>query len=988
MPSASFAEIVDDTTAPAPVRGSGGKARFDDIIDDAPEPGLLSRAITRPLSSVVPKKTQAKVVGAILGHDVTPADEDPTLAESLAAAKESPLKAAGGVAAGLTGVPAIYDLLKTAYETGPDIARGLVNNPLETIRGGVAGVAEGAMQQATPMNALLLLMGARGRGEAAAPHVAETNVRAMPDLQVPREMPGLVKSSMITPEKATLGKRAVSGPGKIVGKAQTLSEVLQDALNANREQPAAAASAPKPFERAPAVQKALDAMQGDRKVPPMRKDLLDAMPVGENLDTLAQSGELGKFMRGAEAPSVENLEGRPLGKAAKDIAERRVANVKPPPGVSERRYSELLAKYGGKQEDTYTAGTLNKFAEMMGAKGAKIDEGIDVALKSGHVEHAANAIEEKVKLSVAELAQKMRDQYGSERAGKMMQPNKPAKIGAAQIKRLAPGPSKMPQIVKDAIQESGGLMKNGTKAQQAGYATTLGRFSNEGGAIDPKLMMAGGGAVAGAAIGATRGETGEERFTNAALGGITGAVAVPLLAHVAASSTPASKKLQSYIYSSVLSSPQSVAKAYLGGAGGAIAAGLEKIAAGDVANGSKIITELFSPKHISRMTQAFRSGGEMATGRTEAAPSIVGRVFDSVNEPAVKAMEAGGISREDAIRYTLSGVPTTQMGQDILGLWSRYFPLRLATSLFPRVGVQVLERGMERSPVGLLNLKGINEGASTATKVARAAAGTSAAVGAYAGADQVPDWAKPYLVALSGVYGLPVAAGMAVAGKQGKGVKAQVMAGVQSVTQNMPFPQFGPAEAFNPDAIASLMIPNAARDVARAMDPNERDTRGRTFGRAQAKIPILREQLPIKGRNVNIAGKPNDDRTSATKRALTPAPGEQKSMKDIPPAVTRELSRLDIPINSPAFEKKIKIGQREIAVPADAAERARAERRQFLVPQIEKLIASDSYQRADDSQKAARLRAVVQRAETAGSQRARAQLVRTLRENGALRGSR
>lgn len=58
----------------------------------------------------------------------------------------------------------------------------------------------------------------------------------------------------------------------------------------------------------------------------------------------------------------------------------------------------------------------------------------------------------KPKLSAEEVAQALRRMYGSRDAGKMLQPNQPASVGAEQIKRLAPGPSRTPLAAEARIQ--------------------------------------------------------------------------------------------------------------------------------------------------------------------------------------------------------------------------------------------------------------------------------------------------------------------------------------------------------------------------------------------------------------------------------------------------------------------------------------------------------------------------------------------------------
>jgi hypothetical protein len=583
-------------------------------------------------------------------------------------------------------------------------------------------------------------------------------------------------------------------------------------------------------------------------------------------------------------------------------------------------------------------------------------------------QQAAAAIEQKVKLSVNELARAMRDRYGSQRAGDMLFGNSKAGnvIGRGArkeaIKRMAPGPSKTPQIVEEAVQQSELLRK----------------FSDPRGAINPKLAAGIASTGIGGAVGAATGETPEERLENGLIGAGLGAVAVPLLAHAYAVGAP--KAAQNALYTSVLSSPTSVFKAYLGAVGGSIGAAAEKMAAGDVRSGQRILSTLFSPGSVSAFGRALKNPQSATlSGMGEQGPNIVGRFFGAGDAVARRAMAAGGITAEEAARFTLSGAPTTPLGKEILGLWNRWFVLRLSSSLFPRVGAQILERGLERLPgVGAASVKGLNEGASTATKVARQALGAGAmAGGAALGANEdVPTWAKPYLLALSGVYALPAGVGMALGSSKPEDAATNVLS---EFARNSPFPQYGPTEALKQLATGASLVPNMVRDVAVARDPYERDTRGDFFGRAKAKIPGLRETLPVRGRRVNIAGEPIADRSTPFSRVLSPAPSRNEPMKGVPDAVAQEIERLGIKINPPDFEKTVKIAGRTIAVPPEAAEAAQRERRQYVIPAVEKLLASPSYQAASDASKARRLQATIDRAEAAGAARAKARLSRLLR---------
>lgn len=622
---------------------------------------------------------------------------------------------------------------------------------------------------------------------------------------------------------------------------------------------------------------------------------------------------------------------------------------------------------------------------MMADKGAKVDAVLTTTANEAGPAAAADAFEETIRGELARIVKDARRRLGGDRAGDLLYGNSkrkgllglpegtvPRPARRASIDALDPSPSRTPQIVEEA------------RAAKAAKASKEGGFS----LLMPTATIAGAGV--GAAIGGTQGETREDRLTNAALGGSLGAITVPLITHAALTRSP--KKLQGYLYSSVLSSPQSLVKAYMGAVGGTIDAAVEKMAAGDVQAGTRILGALFHEQSVRTFLQALKQPSTASlSGIAADAPTVLGRVFGAGDAVAKRAMAAGGIGPEEAARYTLSGTPTSPMGKDVLGLYGKWFPLRLVSTMFPRVGIQILERGLERLPIGATAARKLGVGAGTTKAMrARQVLGTVAGLGAYAGNDQVPDWAKPYLVAMAGVYSLPVGLGVGIAEaqSQGKGLRGSLKAVANTFAQNLPFPQYGPSQVLDPENIASMAVPNILRDVARARDPHERETAGQFLGRMRAKIPGLRETLPVQGQPVNIAGQPNQDRSSAATRFFTPAPFQSTKMQDIPKPVADELTRLNVTVNVPSLRLEGKVGKFDLkTLPVDAAvlERARLTRRQFLVPQIQKLLASASYQRADDTVKRRRLAAIVERAQQAGSAKARTEVVQALRKQGALR---
>jgi hypothetical protein len=420
-------------------------------------------------------------------------------------------------------------------------------------------------------------------------------------------------------------------------------------------------------------------------------------------------------------------------------------------------------------------------------------------------------------------------------------------------------------------------------------------------------------------------------------------------------------------------------KAWSGAVGGTLAAAAEnpslapKIISTFTREGPRIFKEAFKKGATSGLASAEKVG---------AAPNALTRIYGAVDAAARHAMESAGISADDAARYTLSGKPTSVAGTKLLGALSDSFLVRYFAVLFPRVGVQQVERTLERTPL-LGMLKGVQTGNNPLLKQVY---GAIAATAGASQADTIDPTLLPFISAGLGPYGALFSVGAAgmKAHSAGKGLLDTVQAGINEAGRNSPLPQYGADEMLSVEGKVAGLVPAVVRDIAQMRDPQERDTKG-DFGRAKAKIPGLRETLPIRPKPVNIAGQSVEGERSPLKRFFTTAQRESEPMKGVPDPVVQELRRLDISINPPAYERKVKIGNREIEVPADAATRAQGERRALLIPRIEKLLASPGYQAADDAGKKRRLEHTIRIAQEVGSRKAKANVTRVLRASGLRR---
>ena len=904
--------------------------------------------------SLIPKQTQLNAASAIAGSEQAPLNPE---------VSRLPL------------LGPILDLARTVSEAGPDVARGLVGNPLQpfvnagpTLRGFAAGATEGLMDLASPLNialqALPYLRSLKGRpAPAPSPLAARTGTGAVP----------------LEPTPAAGGFSAPTGTATLPGPAPRAlpPEAIATGTGATPRAgipqaggfsvPPRPATVPNPMARTTgtAATPAAGIPQAGGFSRPPARPTTPALPETRVTGTAAAPVE--PIPAGTASPVRTGTGGFSMTvKAAEDAVAPPAAPSVPPassaPSALEQALRASLAERLAKTTSAAdVAETVVKTADEIATTASPVA--------------AAEAVEKAVPQTVKQMVADMRRMFGSDRAGKMIYGDSLSPKAAREaVERVAPGPSRHPLTAEVDALDRGFLEK----------------LADPKGAASPTLVQQLGGAAAGAAVGATQGDDTDDRVVNALLGAGLGATAVPLIAKLATTGltrTPGSitpKEVQDTLYGSILSSPTSVAKAYLGALGGTVSAAIEKAAAGDASSSARILRTLMSPQSVTTFVNALRNP-QATSGMAADAPTVIGRIFGAGDAVARRAMAAGGIGADEAARFTLSGMPTTPLAQDVLRTMNKYFELRLVTTLFPRVGMQIVERGLERTPAGLVGLTGLNEGATGAMKVARAGLGTAAGIASYAYSDQVPDWAKPYVAAVSGVYSLPVGIGLAAgeAAERGKDIEGQAAAGVQAFANNLPFPQYGPTESIMQFATGSSLIPNAVRDVAVAMDPYERDTSGSRFDRARAKLPGLREQLPVKDRRVNIAGEPITDRSTPFKRVFNPAPTRNAPFAGIPDAVKTEIERLDISINPP--NSKVKVRGKTVEIPPDVAERVMRQRREFLVPAIEKLIAQPSYQSASDDVKRRRLNAVIQQAEERGEANARKTIAQALRGSNANR---
>lgn len=314
-----------------------------------------------------------------------------------------------------------------------------------------------------------------------------------------------------------------------------------------------------------------------------------------------------------------------------------------------------------------------------------------------------------------------------------------------------------------------------------------------------------------------------------------------------------------------------------------------KKAAGDIGGlGSAILESSFTdPRRAGRIMKALTSGlpsaykaakagwNEPTTEAISGLANIPQRLHDSPlgwNGRMMQALTRGtkdilnqaGFTPEEQAYYTLTANPTgtgkhlynfinsTKVGQHF--------------SPFARIGLNRLQRGVERSPLGLVQLL-MNPEEGQAAKIAQQAILGSIIMGGASSA--TPDgFFKDHpreaalISAMAGPYGIPVLAGMAMKGR--KGVSGSEM--MRAVTKDVPGFRFM-EDVMSPEGFARNYLSsytNVTRPIAEAFDPADRrklfsltdprevdvrpkhDAIGSVIDQAIANIPGARNLMPSK----------------------------------------------------------------------------------------------------------------------------------------------
>lgn len=515
------------------------------------------------------------------------------------------------------------------------------------------------------------------------------------------------------------------------------------------------------------------------------------------------------------------------------------------------------------------------------------------------------------------------------------------------------------------------------------------------GAIDPALLTRLTGVLTGGAIGAATGDDPDERIMHGILGAVGGGVGATLLttpipsvrAAIQAAARNAGQTIDDYRYFSMLSRPATIIRASSGAVSGMLQMVAERLAQGRLKDARAMVRSIFEefgPTYL----QALRDPSSIAIpGRVarKAPTGVLGlplRLINAADAAAVRVGTRGGFTADEAARFTLAGTPTSAVGQR--------FVETVQTSLlrylvpFPRVTVQMLERGLERTPLGLIPRvgKAIDPTLSTGTRVVRAATGTAATVAGFQLGDDIPPELLPFVEAAAGPLAIPLLLGVAAryAQERGQSIPARVL---EQLNRQVPFAELElPTSASGVASLAGQFVPGIVSDVARVLDveaPFGRETARETpstgtlrdvprefledVGRSlAAKVPGLRTRLPAKPAPRDIFGRilgPDARQQTAMERLLltTPRPRDLPPRMDVRDPVIQEIRRLDISLVGP--RRTVQIGGRTVELDEAAADEILPLKGRVMLAKLQaarRLILSAAYQRADDELKRTLLR--------------------------------
>lgn len=387
--------------------------------------------------------------------------------------------------------------------------------------------------------------------------------------------------------------------------------------------------------------------------------------------------------------------------------------------------------------------------------------------------------------------------------------------------------------------------------------------TGERGAVDPALATQLGGHAAGALVGSLAGNTladDDHKTRDTILGAILGGLGGGAIANPELLDTLAKTRVLS-----MLTNPTTLAKKGLGDTGAVLAEAFE--GGGAPGHAGNVLGQYFNPETLSVLKDSFLHPEQGADSlATQAAGSTFGsvgnglqkilglpsRAMGAMTDATQDALFRAGISPKTAQDLTYLGTPSNKTLADIARIPASG-PLGSVLMPFARTGTNILNKGMERTPLealraipGLGDLSGDPAAASRAIR--RAIVGTGALGAGYAlepGNDSVHPAARStlakLLTAAAGPAGLEMAGGQFLKDATTRDTSvSNALDGLwTALGQEIPLP----AVPRRPGDLPAELVPNAVADLAQYLDPTKRSTSADWLDPVAARLPGLRQQL-------------------------------------------------------------------------------------------------------------------------------------------------
>lgn len=506
--------------------------------------------------------------------------------------------------------------------------------------------------------------------------------------------------------------------------------------------------------------------------------------------------------------------------------------------------------------------------------------------------------------TLAKTIKKAKGQIAKQGEARLTRPDEVSRAEASVVGLLnrVNAPKEVIDQVKKSLATTKKLSKKQRKAyDQAGMAA---------GELLARMGAVGTGAAAGSIGGLKARPEDSERppWQWAVAGAGAGALSGASLAHLAlAPKGQFWRTAGDMNFFSLLSGPGTLAKSTIGSMSAAATGAAIRLAEGRPVQAAKILKAMTEPAAMKTWLQAFQDPlkfipkAVLQKSKVPIKQGLMGvptRVIAAGDAASSRALQLGGFTREEALRFNLSGDPRTALGQNFMrmvgssvrvvnprtgratlkrGLFEGEKMQLLARYFlpFPRVATQLGEMMVEFSPATLASksLQRAFGHSGMRETVAKAALGPLAAMGGAGMASITTPEVDPLGAAAFG----PLAGWSTLGQNIYRSTVADrpVLSSLNQFAQDIN-PLVGEMFSFS-DPLARP-VPGLIRDVARAVDPAfNRETgpqavvqamgrqgvpmnpvEGLALGavsKAQSRLPVLREGLPERPMPVDYAGR-------------------------------------------------------------------------------------------------------------------------------------